>query len=61
MAPTSRSISGRVLGDDRNTFLALTNRADADGGLQLRASEPDGATGGFRPTAIIATGIARGV
>ena len=61
MAPTSRSISGASLGDDRNTFLALTNRADADGGLQLRASEPDGATGNFRPTAIIATGITRSV
>ena len=52
---------GTVPGDDRNTFLALTNRADADGGLQLRASEPDGATGNFRPTAIIATGITRSV
>ena len=52
---------GTVPGDDRNTFLAVTNRADADGGLQLRASEPDGATGNFRPTAIIATGISRGV
>ena len=41
---------GSVLGDDRNTFLAVTNRADADGGLQLRVSEPDGATGNFRPT-----------
>ena len=39
----------------------MTNRADADGGLQLRASEPDGATGNFRPTHIIATGITRGV
>ena len=38
---------GSVAGDDRNTFLALTNRADADGGLQLRAGEPDGATGNF--------------
>ena len=53
---------GTVPGDDRNTFLALTNRADgADGGLQLRAGEPDGATGNFRPTAIIATGITRSV
>ncbi len=43
-------------------FLALTNRADGvDGGLQLRAGEPDGATGNFRPTQIIATGITRGV
>ena len=42
---------GTVPGDDRNNFLAVTNRADADGGLQLRASEPDGATGNFRPTA----------
>ena len=52
---------GSVAGDDRNTFLALTNRADGDGGLQLRVSEPDGATGNFRPTAIIATGITRSV
>ena len=52
---------GTVPGDDRNNFLALTNRADADGGLQLRAGEPDGATGNFRPTAIIATGITRSV
>jgi hypothetical protein len=52
---------GTVPGDDRNTFLALTNRADADNGLQLRVSEPDGATGLFRPTVVIATNIARGV
>ena len=52
---------GSVAGDDRNTFLALTNRADADGGLQLRANEPDGATGDFRPIAVIAMGITRGV
>ncbi len=52
---------GTVPGDDRNNFLAVTNRADADGGLQLRASEPDGVTGNFRPTEIIATGITRGV
>jgi hypothetical protein len=52
---------GSVLGDDRNTFLAVTNRADADGGLQLRASEPDGATGNFLPTVVIASGIARTV
>ena len=33
---------GNVAGDDRTTFLALANRADgADGGLQLRASEPN--------------------
>ena len=33
---------GSDLGDDRNTFLALTNRADGiDGGLQLRVNEPD--------------------
>ena len=52
---------GSVLGDDRNTFLALTNRADGDGGLQLRAGEPDGATGNFRPTVVIAPGITRSV
>ncbi len=32
---------GNVVGDNRTTFLALANRADADGGLQLRAAEPD--------------------
>ena len=52
---------GSVAGDDRNTFLAVTNRADADGGLQLRVSEPDGATGNFLPTQVIATGITRSV
>ena len=53
---------GSVPGDDRNTFLALTNRADGvDGGLQLRVSEPEGATGGFLPTVVIATGITRSV
>ena len=40
----------------------MTNRADGvDGGLQLRVSEPDGATGNFRPTVSVATGITRGV
>jgi hypothetical protein len=52
---------GSELGDDRNNFLAVTNRADADGGLQLRASEPNGSTGGFHPTQIIAPGITRSV
>jgi hypothetical protein len=50
---------GSSAGDDRNSFLAITNRADADGGLQLRADEPDGATGNFKPTQIIATGLSR--
>src|SRR5262245_8886236 len=50
---------GSSAGDDRNSFLAITNRADADGGLQLRASEPDGATGNFKPTQIIATNLSR--
>jgi len=50
---------GTVAGDDRNTFLALTNKADASGGLQLRAGEPDGSTGDFLPTAVLASGITR--
>ena len=53
---------GNPEGNDRNTFLAVTNRADGvDGGLQLRVSEPEGATGNFLPTLIVATGITRGV
>src|SRR5262249_34124167 len=51
---------GSTLGDDRNTFLALTNKPDAAGGLQLRADEPARA-GDFLPTVVIATGITRGV
>ena len=50
---------GTVAGDDRNTFLAITNRADADGGLQIRMSEPDGATGNFLDTQIVATNLDR--
>ena len=61
MASTSMSDLGTVTSDDRNTFLAVANRADADGGLQLRVSEPDGATGNFLPTQVIASGITRGV
>ena len=52
---------GTGAGDDRNTFLALTNKADADGGLQLRADEPDGTTGDFLSIAVIARHIERGV
>jgi len=50
---------GSAAGDDRNTFLALTNKPDDTGGLQLRAGEPDGASGDFRDTVAIATGLAR--
>ncbi len=50
---------GSVAGDDRNTFLAMTNDTDANGGLNLRMSEPDGATGGFFPTQIVATNLSR--
>jgi hypothetical protein len=31
---------GTTGGDDRNSFLAITNKADANGGLQLRIDEP---------------------
>ena len=54
---------GNVAGDDRTTFLALANRADgADGGLQLRASEPN-ADGTFPDPnfVVIAPGITRSV
>jgi hypothetical protein len=50
---------GDSAGDDRTNFLAITNKADADGGLQLRAAEPDGATGNFFPTVSIATNLSR--
>jgi hypothetical protein len=50
---------GSSAGDDRNNFLAITNEADANGGLQLRADEPDGATGNFKPTVSIATNLSR--
>ena len=50
---------GTPAGDDRNTFLAMTNRADVDGGLQIRISEPDGATGDFFATQIAKTGLSR--
>lgn len=50
---------GTTPGDDRNTFLAITNDTDDDGGLKLRAAEPDGITGDFLPTQIIATGLSR--
>jgi hypothetical protein len=50
---------GSSAGDDRNNFLAITNRADAAGGLQLRADEPDGTTGNFKPTQTIASNLSR--
>src|SRR5262249_23186009 len=50
---------GSSAGDDRNTFLAITNDTDGDSGLKLRVSEPDGVTGDFKPTQIIATGLSR--
>lgn len=50
---------GSSAGDDRNTFLAITNDSDGDGGLKLRIAEPDGVTGDFKPTQIIATGMSR--
>jgi len=50
---------GTVAGDDRNTFMAITNRADVDGGLQIRMAEPDGVTGDFFNTQIVSTGLSR--
>jgi hypothetical protein len=57
---------GTTTGDDRNTFMAITNRADGvDGGLQIRMAESDVAAGAgndyFYPTQVVATGITRGV
>ena len=54
---------GTTTGDDRNTFMAITNRADADGGLQIRMAEPNPADPGndfFFPTQIVATNLTRG-
>ncbi|HEX4609356.1 MAG TPA: hypothetical protein VH092_14260, partial [Urbifossiella sp.] len=50
---------GTADGTDRNTFLAVTNVADAAGGLEIRMAEPDGATGDFFDTQIVATNLSR--
>src|SRR5436190_6354304 len=50
---------GTVAGNDRNTFLALTNKANDAGGLQLRANEFDVSTGDWLPIVRIASGITR--
>lgn len=55
---------GNTAGTDRATFMAITNKADANGGLQLRMAEPNPADAGsdyFYPTQIVATKITRGV
>jgi hypothetical protein len=55
---------GNTAGSDRMTFMAITNKADGDGGLQLRMAEPNPADPGndfFFPTQIVATNITRGV
>jgi parallel beta-helix repeat protein len=55
---------GNTAGTDRTTFMAITNEADGNGGLQLRMAEPnpgDPANDYFYPTQIVATGITRGV
>jgi hypothetical protein len=49
---------GNSTGDDRTTFTAITNFADGDGGLTLRASEPR-TNGIFYPTSLVATGLSR--
>jgi hypothetical protein len=54
---------GNTAGNDRTTFMAITNKADGNGGLQLRMAEPnpsDPANDYFYPTQIVATNIARG-
>lgn len=56
---------GTTAGDDRNSFLAITNKADADGGLQLRIAEPVennlGGCDNFYPTLTPATNLDRTV
>jgi hypothetical protein len=50
---------GNSTGDDRTTFTAITNFSDADGGLTLRANEPD-ATGNFAySAALVAQSLSR--
>jgi hypothetical protein len=53
---------GDTTGNDRLTYMTITNRADADGGLQLRMWEPNSAdpTIDF-PIQVVATNIDRGV
>ena len=50
---------GNSTGNDRTTFTAITNFADANGGLTLRAAEPDSVTGNFYPTSLVAPGLSR--
>jgi hypothetical protein len=55
---------GNPAGNDRTTFLAITNKADGDGGLQLRMAEPNPNDPGndfFFPTQTVTTNITRGV
>src|SRR5262249_55466923 len=53
---------GNTEGTDRTTFMAITNKADGQGGLQLRNREPKPADpGDFFPTQIVTTNITRGV
>jgi hypothetical protein len=50
---------GNSTGSDRTTFTAITNFADANGGLTLRAAEPNAVTGDFYPTDLVAPGLSR--
>jgi hypothetical protein len=50
---------GNSIGNDRTTFTAITNFADSDGGLTLRAAEPNSTTGNFYPTDLVAPGLSR--
>jgi hypothetical protein len=50
---------GNSTGNDRTTFTAITNFADSDGGLTLRAAEPNATTGDFYPTNLVAPGLSR--
>jgi hypothetical protein len=55
---------GNTAGTDRTTFMAMTNKADGDGGFQLRMAEPNPTDAGsdfFYPTQTVATNITRGV
>jgi hypothetical protein len=51
---------GNSAGDDRTTFTAISNYADGNGGLTLRAAEPM-PDGNFYPTNLVSTGLSRTV
>lgn len=48
-------------GSDRNSYLAVQNKADADGGLQIETTEPAGTSGSFFAPTTQISNLARGV